>query len=84
MSRSLDVLTLRHDEQTRMFAIVPANPDELPVLLVEEIARRRRQTGSAGTVIENSKVGDSSSNGRTERAVQEVGGLVRTLKFAFD
>ena len=60
--------------------------DQEPAIreLQEEIARRRRQTGSVGTVIENSKVGDSSSNGRTERAVQEVGGLVRTLKFALE
>ena len=35
-------------------------------------------------MIENSKVGDSSSNSRTERAIQEVGGMIRTLKFALE
>ena len=37
-----------------------------------------------GTVKEHSIVGDSSTNGETERAIQEVGGLVRTLKFALE
>ena len=60
--------------------------DQEPAIreLQEEISRRRRQAGAVGTIIENSKVGDSSSNGRTERAVQEVGGMVRTLKFALE
>ena len=52
--------------------------------LQEEIARQRRQEGAVGTILENSKVGDSSSNGRTERAIQEVGGLIGTLKLALE
>ena len=43
---------------------------------------RRREVGATGTAIENSKVGDSSMNGRTERPIQDVGGLIRTLRFA--
>ena len=60
--------------------------DQEPAIkeLQEEIARQRRVDGAVGTVIENSKVGDSSSNGRTERAIQEVGGMIRTLKFALE
>ena len=49
-----------------------------------EISDRRRQSGSRGTALENSKVGDNSSSGRTERAVQELGGMVRTLRFALE
>ena len=48
----------------------------------EELAERRRATGARGTVTEHSRVGDSSSNGRTERSIQELGGLVRTLRLA--
>ena len=35
-----------------------------------------------GTGIENSKVGDSNSNGKIERAIRDVGNLVRTLRSA--
>ena len=48
----------------------------------QEVAMRRREVGATGTAIENSKVGDSSMNGRTERPIQDVGGLIRTLRFA--
>ena len=60
--------------------------DQEPAIreLQEEIARQRRAEGAVGTIIENSKVGDSSSNGRTERAIQELGGMIRTLKFALE
>ena len=33
-----------------------------------------------GTAIENSRVGDSNSNGKVERAIQDFKGLVRTLR----
>ena len=36
----------------------------------------RGKAHSHGTAIENSKVGDSNSNARVERAIQELGGLV--------
>ena len=60
--------------------------DQEPAIkeLQEEIARQRRQGGSVGTILENSRVGDSSSNGRTERSIQELGGMLRTLKFALE
>ena len=48
------------------------------------IAELRRQAHSHGTTIENSKVGDSNSNARVERAVQKIGGLVRTMKAALE
>ena len=35
-----------------------------------------------GTAIEQSRVGDSSSNGRVERAMQELKGFTRTLRSA--
>ena len=37
-----------------------------------------------GTAIENSRVGDSNSNGRVERAIQDFKGLVRTLRSALE
>ena len=42
----------------------------------------RGKAHSHGTAIENSEVGDSNSNARVERAIQELGGLVRTVKSA--
>ena len=45
--------------------------------LQNEIARRR---GSPGTGIENSKVGDSNSNGKIERAIRNVANMIRTIR----
>ena len=39
---------------------------------------------AVGTAVENSRVGDSSSNGRFERCIQELGGQVRTRKVALE
>ena len=41
-----------------------------------EIARRRAEIGNS---LENSKVGDSNSNGKVERAIRDVGNMVRKL-----
>ena len=49
-----------------------------------EISQRRREMKAMGTAEENSRVGDSSSNGRVERCIQEFGGQVRTLKIALE
>ena len=37
-----------------------------------------------GTAIEQSRVGDSNSNGRVERAIQDLKGLTRTLRSALE
>ena len=37
-----------------------------------------------GTALENSRVGDSNSNGRVERAIQDLKGLIRTLRSALE
>ena len=44
-----------------------------------EIAKKR---ADVGTALENSKVGDSNSNGRVERSIRDMKGMVRTLKSA--
>ena len=51
------------------------------VQLQQEVARQRRD---AGTALENSKVGDSDSNGRIERAMREVKGMIRTLRSSIE
>lgn len=51
------------------------------VQLQQEVARQRRE---AGTALENSRVGDSDSNGRIERAMREVKGMVRTLRSSIE
>ena len=42
-----------------------------------EIVKARR---GHGTALEGSRVGDSNSNGKAERAIQDVEGLIRTLR----
>ena len=59
--------------------IVKTDQEASVVELLTEIARRR---ADIGTSLENSKVGDSSSNGKVERAIRDVGNMVRTLKSA--
>ena len=50
-----------------------------------EIAKRRDYADyGVGTGIENSKVGDSNSNGKIERAIRDVGNMVRTLRSALE
>ena len=61
--------------------IILKSDQEPSILEVQNrIAELRRQAHSHGTGIENSRVGDSNSNARVERAIQEVGGLARTMK----
>ncbi len=40
--------------------------------------------GKLGTALENSKVGESDTNGKVERAIQDLKGLVRTLRSAIE
>ena len=49
-------------------SIMIVKTDQEPAIkeLQQEIARQRRQAGSVGTFLENSRVGGSASNGRTE------------------
>ncbi len=53
--------------------------DQEPAIiqLQKEVARLRKE---AGTALENSKVGDSDSNGKIEKAMREVKGMIRTLR----
>ena len=59
--------------------IVKSDQEPSIVDLQTEIAKRR---SDMGTSLENSKVGDSNSNGKVERAIRDVGNMVRTLKSA--
>ena len=47
----------------------------------QAVAKLRKGQGSA---IEQSRVGDSNSNGRIERAIQDLKGLIRTLRSALE
>ena len=50
-----------------------------------QIARKRGfEDYGVGTGLENSKVGDSNSNGNIERATRDVGNIVRTLRSALE
>ena len=60
--------------------IVKSDQEASIVELQGEIAKRRESFG--GTGLENSKVGDSNSNGKIERAIRDVENLIRTLRSA--
>ena len=61
--------------------ITKADQEASIIQLQKEVARQRTE---AGTAIENSRVGDSNSNGKIERAIREVKGLVRTMRSALE
>ena len=62
---------------TKERVISKSDQEPAIVQLQHEVARLRKD---AGTAIENSRVGDSNSNGAVERAVREVKGMTRTLR----
>eukprot|EP00973_Karenia_brevis_P008088 1095820-Karenia_brevis.AAC.1 len=45
---------------------------------IEAIKAAVKNGRSASTILENSAVGESRSNGLTEKAVQEIQGMIRT------
>ena len=61
-----------------------AREDQEPAIIdvAREIARNRG--GRFGTAIDNSRVGDSDSNGTIERAVQDVEWQCRTMRSALE
>ena len=50
--------------------------------VAKEIAANR--DGRFGTALDNSRVGDSDSNGTIERAIQDVDGQCRTMRSALE
>ena len=61
--------------------IVKTDQESSIVSLQRAVAAAR---SGHGTALENSRVGDSNSNGRAERAVQDVKGLISTLRSALE
>ena len=65
--------------------LIIKNDQEVAIKEVQaELRRRRSALQEAGTAVEHSRVGDSASNGRVERCIQELGGQVRTLRVALE
>ena len=60
--------------------VVKSDQEPSIIEVQKEIAEWRRRAGTGGTALENSRVGDSQSNGRVERAIGELGGLIQTYK----
>ena len=56
--------------------VIKADQEVAITDLQRSVARLRKDHGSA---LEQSRVGDSNSNARVERAIQDLKGLVRTL-----
>ena len=51
------------------------------IQLQQEVAKQRKD---GGTALENSRVGDSDSNGRIERAIRDIKGMIRTLRSSIE
>eukprot|EP00973_Karenia_brevis_P058798 8188391-Karenia_brevis.AAC.1 len=51
---------------------------------IQAVQAAVKEGRSSETILENSPVGESRSNGLTEKAVQEVQGMVRTIKDHMD
>ena len=58
--------------------VVIKSDQESSITEMQSEIAKKRPTVSTGT--ENSKVGDSNSNGKIERKIQNVGNMVRTLR----
>ena len=61
--------------------VIKADQETAITDLQRSVAMLRKQYGSA---LEQSRVGDSNSNGRIERAIQDLKGLVRTLRASLE
>ena len=61
--------------------VIKADQEVAITDLQRSVARLRKDYGSA---LEQSRVGDSNSNGRIERAIQDLKGLIRTLKASLE
>ena len=61
--------------------IIKADQEAAITDLQKTVAKLRKDHGSA---LEQSRVGDSNSNGRVERAIQDLKGFVRTLRAALE
>ena len=66
--------------------VVVKSDQEASIVEMQLEVARKRGFGDygAGTGVENSKVGDSDSNGKIERAIRDVGNMVRTLRSALE
>ena len=72
----LETIGLKYDR------IIKEDQELAVVDLAREIARNRE--GGFGTALDNSRVGDSDSNGTVERAIQDVEGQCRTMRSALE
>ena len=65
--------------------VIKSDQEAAIVELQSEVARKRGFADyGVGTGIENSKVGDSDSNGKIERAIRDVKNMVRTMRSALE
>ena len=65
--------------------VIKSDQEAAIVELQLEVAKRRNYADyGVGTGIENSKVGDSNSNGKIERAIRDVKNMIRTHRSALE
>ena len=65
---------------------VVTKTDQEPAIInvQQDLVKARLASGASDTAIEYSRIGDRSSNGTVELAVQDFGGLVRTYRSALE
>ena len=76
INEDLETIGIAHER-----IIVKSDQEPSIIDVAKDVARARQMNGTA---IEHSKVGDSNSNGKVERAIQDLKGLIRTLKSALE
>ena len=64
--------------------IVRSDNEPALVALTERWVRERAAKGAGKTIIEHSPVRSSKSNGLVEKAVQDVQGMIRTMRSALE
>lgn len=75
----LDTLGLNLDH-----LVVKCEQESAVVEAQNELVKARSSQGGRRTVVEHSKLGDSDSNGKVERAVGETAAMIRTLRAALE
>ena len=63
--------------------VMKSDPEKAIEDVKKDVSRRRIAIGQS-TTQESTAVGDSNMNGRVERAIQELNGIVRTLRSALE
>ena len=63
---------------------IKTHQESATLAIVSDIVRFRAPLGAGETVPENAPKGESQANGIVAKAIQAVGGMIRTIKFSLE